>query len=85
MDLIQQYPNPKRFSTAKKVQLETSRLETCLSNHEVDFIKLDVHGAELDIIEGLGSSFNSCLGIEIEIVFTEIYKNQKLLEISIIF
>ena len=78
MDLIQQYPNPKRFSTAKKVQLETSRLETCLSNHEVDFIKLDVHGAELDIIEGLGSSFNSCLGIEIEIVFTEIYKNQKL-------
>lgn len=48
-------------------------------NLSIDFIKLDVQGAELDILKG-GKSFleNSLIGAEIEVEFQPLYKDQPL-------
>jgi len=41
-----------------------------------DFMKIDVQGYELKVLKGAESSLNELLGLEIEITFFEIYKNQ---------
>ena len=43
---------------------------------EVDFLKLNVQGAELDILKGAGTVMDSVLGILVEVAFVESYKNR---------
>ena len=44
-----------------------------------DLIKLDTQGSELDILKSLSkNNLNNVLGIEIEVEFIEMYKNQPL-------
>lgn len=48
------------------------------SINPIDFIKLDVQGAELEILRGGENVVDSVLGLEIEVEFIEVYKNQPL-------
>ena len=43
-----------------------------------DFIKLDIQGGELDALIGSKKTLNKTLGLEIEVEFQHIYKNQPL-------
>ena len=45
---------------------------------KIDFIKLDIQGGELNALRGLEESLNDCLGMEIEVEFSEIYNSQPL-------
>lgn len=45
---------------------------------EVDFLKIDTQGSELDILKGATSSLCSVLGLEIEVEFVELYKKTAL-------
>jgi len=47
-------------------------------NVDLDFIKLDTQGYELQILKGAEHSLKNILGIELEVSFIEIYKNQPL-------
>ena len=46
--------------------------------NNIDFIKLDIQGGELNALKGAKNSLNKVLGLEIEIEFHEMYKNQPL-------
>ena len=45
---------------------------------EVDFIKIDVQGYGLSVLKGSIEYLSNTIGLEIEVEFLEIYKNQPL-------
>lgn len=45
---------------------------------EIAFLKLDVQGAELDILRGAGPALDITLGVEVEVEFQPIYRGQPL-------
>ena len=76
-NLLKNFPDPQRFNVVGKVEIDTKKLDD-LDIKNIDFIKLDVQGAELKILEGGKNSLKECLGIEVEVSFIEIYKDQPL-------
>lgn len=76
--LIDRYPNPARFDILKKEILIAEPLLKKLSPHKIDFIKLDIQGGELNALKGLGDKLKGCLGLEIEVEFSELYESQPL-------
>jgi len=68
-----------------KVKKKTEILATTLddvfkkNNHtQADFIKIDVQGSELAVIQGARKSLSNCFGVEVEVEFTSLYNNQSL-------
>lgn len=77
----------KEFSFNEKIAVKTeakvktynlSEWASRYSIFTVDFIKLDVQGAELEILQSGGDIVASALGLEFEVEFIEIYKDQPL-------
>lgn len=74
------YPENERMNVDKIVECECTTIDSLYEEgilEKADFIKLDTQGSELDIIKG-GKFFLSTnvLGIEVEVSFRELYKNQ---------
>lgn len=80
------FENPHRVSLAREMFFPTHDEEitvTTLSDWanatettEVDFIKLNVQGAELDILKSGGKAVDTALGILVEVAFVESYRNR---------
>jgi FkbM family methyltransferase len=66
----------------KEVPVTLSRLSTVLNQERrpaPDFIKLDVQGAELDVLNGLDDvHWSDLLGLQVEVEFVEEYRGQAL-------
>jgi len=77
-ELLDQYPNPQRCDILQKVILKAEPLRKKLSLQNIDFAKLDIQGGELNALKGLGDLLNDCLGLEVEVEFSELYKSQPL-------
>ncbi|MBF8274667.1 MAG: FkbM family methyltransferase [Magnetococcales bacterium] len=80
IDFLKQFPNVERFDIVNSPTIETNTIDQLHRSNvikDVDFVKLDVQGAELDILEG-GKHFLSknVLALEVEIEFQPLYKNQ---------
>lgn len=69
---------PEWAKITKKIEVETKRLDDVDEISNVDFIKLDVQGAELMILENATKTLEKCLAIHTEVEFLEMYKNQPL-------
>ena len=57
------------------------RLELFIDKHDIgniDFIKIDVQGAELDIFKGASNALKNVLNIVCEVEFIDVYENQPL-------
>lgn len=69
------------FETIETATIETSPLDSVIAQHAVpqpDFIKIDVQGLSLEVLEGGIETINeSVLGIEIEVEFLESYEGQR--------
>jgi FkbM family methyltransferase len=82
IEFLKNYPNVERFDVEKVVMIEATTLDI-LNNEkilgQIDFIKIDVQGAELDILKG-GEKYliDNIIGIEVEVEFQSIYENQPL-------
>lgn len=82
LEFLKNYPDYERFEIEDAVTIETTSLDS-LYNEKVlpraDFIKLDVQGAELGVLEG-GEVFlnENILGIEVEVEFQPMYEKQPL-------
>lgn len=82
-DILKNFVDPERFEVIDKIILETERLDVLLKDtpiKELDFIKLDTQGSELEILKGCENNLDKIIGIEVEVEFIEIYKNQPLFE-----
>lgn len=77
-ELLDQFQGSQRFEVLKKEVLRGTPLSKEIGGQEIDFVKLDIQGGELNALKGFGESLNSCLGLEIEVEFAEIYKSQPL-------
>lgn len=65
----------------KKINVETITLKSfCKSNniHNIDFIHMDVQGAELMVLEGASDFISSIKVVWLEVSKVEIYRNQPL-------
>jgi FkbM family methyltransferase len=59
-----------------EIQVETKRLDSILSLEEMpNFVNLDIQGAELPALKGLGSLINNVDYIFVEVNRREVYKN----------
>jgi len=72
-ELLNLFFDSERFDILKTEKVKASRLEVELKEHKVDFIKLDIQGGELNALKGIGDNLRNCLGVEVEVEFSDIY------------
>ncbi len=83
-EFLENFPDPERYELVGQEQLRVATLDDALRAKfseipSADFVKLDVHGVEPDIIEGgLQTIANGVIGFEIETSFQELWKGQAL-------
>lgn len=80
--LLDRFHNPSRFDVLNEATIECRTLDDVLAEEDltdVDFIKLDTQGSELEILKGATSTLaDAVVGLEIEVSFAEIYIGQPL-------
>ena len=58
--------------------IETRQLDDLIPETEIDFLKIDVQGAELDVLIGAERLLPTTLVVQTEIEFLQLYENQPL-------
>jgi len=80
--LLDRFPDSRRFDVMGETKIKCQSLDDALREAEltdIDFIKLDTQGTELEILQGSTSVLSeSVFGLEIEIAFAELYQRQPL-------
>jgi FkbM family methyltransferase len=69
------------FKIERELNVECDTLDNIIidKNFNLDFIKLDTQGSELDILKGCESVLNrDIFAVEVEVEFAELYENQPL-------
>ena len=80
-DLIKLYNNFEVAYLKSETEIETISLDHFIQKYmieEIDFIKIDVQGAELDIFKGANKALKNVLKIVCEVEFIPHYENQPL-------
>ncbi|HYM10910.1 MAG TPA: FkbM family methyltransferase [Bryobacterales bacterium] len=62
----------------RRQEIDTVRLDDIPEASEADFLKLDVQGAELDVLRGARKVLASAVAVQTEVEFVPLYKNQPL-------
>ena len=79
---LDQFPEAERFDVLETLEISTVAIDSLVSSGripQVDFAKIDVQGAELDILEGGRNHLAANLvGLEVEVEFAELYSGQPL-------
>ena len=76
-EFVSRFPDAKRFDVVEKIPIDC----VCLDGVDVpniDFLKLDIQGGELDVLKGAVKTLNSALGVELEVEFIDLYRKQPL-------
>ena len=79
--LIKNFNNLESAQLEKVEEIQTISLDEFIKNKnlgKIDFIKIDVQGAELDIFKGAKECLNNVIFLISEVEFIELYKNQPL-------
>ncbi len=79
--LLDRYNNLEVARLKSIDTMNTVSLDYFVSNHDIgsiDFIKIDIQGAELEVFEGGATSLKDTLGIVSEVEFVPLYENQPL-------
>jgi FkbM family methyltransferase len=79
-ELLQQHDYMTRDFTPTAVrEVEARSLDSLFRGQDVHFVKLDVEGAEYDVLQGSGDMLErSVLGLRAEVLFAEVYKGAAL-------
>ena len=80
-EFLKKFNNHERFEIVSKENIETQTLDFSLCAEEisdVDFIKIDTQGYELNILKGSEKILEEVIGIETECELTQMYLDQPL-------
>ena len=80
-ELLKHYPEFDRFDVLDTIKIKTDTVDAQLKKagiEAVDFIKIDAQGYELSILRGADQTLERVTGLEIEVEFLPIYKDQPL-------
>jgi FkbM family methyltransferase len=80
-EFLNKFPNSERFDILRNERISCDSLDNQLKINgisDVDFIKLDTQGSELDILHGAKKTLDSVFGLEIEVEFSHLYDGQAL-------
>ncbi len=77
---LDNYNNSERFDVVKKIDISLTTIDLIASeyNIEMDYMKLDTQGYELEILKGARNSLRKTIMLEVEIEYSEMYKGQPL-------
>jgi FkbM family methyltransferase len=81
LEFLRRFPQIERFDITRTLQMETDTLDHQLQAHaidDIDFIKIDTQGYELPILRGSAASLARAAGLQIEVSFAPIYRDQPL-------
>ena len=68
------FPDSKRYDIVKTTTVEVIELDNLVNIHnQPHFLKLDIQGAELEVLKGSVNTLKKVLGLEVEVNFKEIY------------
>jgi len=76
-EILDKFPDLKRFDVVETATLDCVSLDS-LNLPKIEFLKIDIQGAENDVLKGASSMLNSVLGLDVEVEFIELYKGQPL-------
>ena len=80
-EFLKKFDNHQRFEIVSKENIKTQTLDFSLNEHtisDVDFIKIDTQGYELNILKGSEKILDVVIAIEIECELTQMYLGQPL-------
>ena len=80
MPFVNDFHDSKRFELNNQIKIRTRTIDSLHKSGElldVDFIKMDIQGAEVETMKG-GANFlkKNLVGLESEVLFGSLYKNQ---------
>lgn len=81
VDFLEKFPDIERFDVTKSIEMRADTLSNQLKLNdiaEIDFIKIDTQGHELPILNGGDNYLDNVIGLELEVEFVPLYKNQPL-------
>jgi FkbM family methyltransferase len=74
LGLFNKFPEWGKIVNSKKIL--TKRLADITDIESIDFLKMDVQGSELMILQNSGNKLDSTVVIQLEVSFIPLYKNQ---------
>jgi FkbM family methyltransferase len=81
-EVVKRYPALSLMSPTHDIEVTTARLEEWAqgdgARDDIVFMKLDVQGAELDVLRGAGPVLDGSVGLELEVEFNPLYRGQPL-------
>ena len=76
---LDNYPDKERWDIVGVEEVHCKTLNSLSAEiGDIDFIAIDIQGAEYEVLECAENVLDGCLGIECEVEFVEIYENQPL-------
>ncbi len=71
-NFLNKFMNKNASDIVKEEKIKLTTLDSVFNeNEKLDFLKVDVEGADLDVIKGGEKSLSDCLGIKIEVQYKE--------------
>lgn len=80
LEFLNRFPESTRFDITGSGDVECHTVDNHLSNSTnlVDFMKLDLEGGELAVLQGSRNVLRTCLGLHVEVSFQHLRKEQPL-------
>lgn len=76
-DALEFFNNFSKIGYVNSIEkIKTFRLDDITKLNKIDFMKMDVQGAELEIIKNGKNKLNECLAIQLEMSFFPLYEDQ---------
>ncbi|MBW8015820.1 MAG: FkbM family methyltransferase [Planctomycetes bacterium] len=78
--IINRYFFKEQWKIKKEIKIRTTTLNNVFLENKIDpdFIKIDTQGSELNILKGAENHLDQVLGLELEVEFLDLYKDQPL-------
>lgn len=79
-EFLRRFPESSRFDVTGSGEVECYSLDSLLPDlpDPVDFIKLDLEGGELAVLQGSRDVLRTCMGLHVEVCFQSLRKGQPL-------